>query len=427
MALTFRGGVSLYCGGNTRDKQTRIFDAPSTVCVYVPEGRTPTVKKGDTVSIGQVIGDGRGSRVHASISGSVTAIEEIISDTGVTAYNIIIKNDGESRYSADIKPYDGSFEDIDFEVVSDVMRRCGIDTQTLESAKGRVDRLIVNCVECDPYVTLNRRLLSEDADKVIGGMKILLRALGLRYGDIAIEDNNPDIIKSVRDRVADGGYAEVKVVKCRYPQADPRLLVYALTAKEIGYGKTPEDEGCVIFDARTCADVYDAFVYGMPLVSRTVTVDGDSVTEPGCVRCPVGTSAQELIELCKGSTDGRYTVSSASVSADPGESKIERIDKDTTALIVFADEGRATAQVSSCIRCGRCVAVCPMRLMPNYLAAYSNEASYELCRSYGIMSCIECGCCSYVCPGHMPIPRLIRKAKAAIEEAKGGKENEELK
>ncbi len=429
MALTFRGGIYVSQDKNTKAKETRVFGSPKSVSISLPEGFDPTVKKGDSVDMAQVIGeaaDGRGCPVHASISGTVTVIEEKQNIKYIT-----IENDGEDRISSEVKPYEGSFDELGYEDVVGTVRKAGISAyEIIEAAKDRVDTLILNCVEDEPYLTATHRLLIEEPDSVLGGMKILLKALGLRCGDIVIEDNNPDAIKLLRQRIKGSAYAELRILKTKYPLGDERELVYAVTEREISAGKNPLDVGCVIFDARTCADVYNAFVYGMPLIRCSVTVDGDCVKEPSGVRCPVGTSFRDLIDFCGGaSREIKYIINGGPMTGATQKDMDVPVTKGTIAVLAFSDKVNPSyKQPAACIRCGRCLSACPMRLMPNYLATFSTEGKYDLCEKYDVMSCIECGACSYVCPGYMPIAHLNREAKARITEKyaqmKGEKNNE---
>ncbi len=415
MALTFRGGVSIPQDKSTAIKETRIFDTPDTVYIPISESGVPTVKEGDRVDIGQVIAaSDKHCSVHASVSGTVIAADE---------KKIRIANDFENRLSRDIKPYDGSFEDLELKDIVDTLRRAGIPIyEIIEASSGRVDTLIVNCVESQPYLTAVYSLLAEESDAVIGGMKILLKALGLRVGDIAIAENKPDIIRLIRRKLGDGGYADIKTVSSRYPQSDERQLVYAVVGKEIPLGKSPVDMGCAVVDARDCADVYNAFVYGMPLINRSVAVCGDLIKEPACVRCPIGTSFGELIDFCGGTEKKTENIINGGPMNGQRVSDTDTpVTKDTVALLAVSDN--SYRQSAACIRCGRCVSVCPMKLLPNYLAAFAGEGKYDLCEKYDVMSCIECGVCSYVCPGNMPISALCREAKENIIE-KGGTDNE---
>ena len=434
MALTFRGGIHVPEEKNTQAKAVRSFRTPKTVSIpmsqHIGAHCVPTVKKGDTVDMGQVIGEvtaGLGCPVHASVSGTVIAIEEKRNAMGVAVQHIVIENDGENRVSPEVKPYEGSFEEVSFEDVVEVVRRAGISGMggatfptyaKIQSAKDKVDTLIVNCAECEPYITANHRLLLEEPDAVIGGMKILLKAFGLRTGDIAIEDNKPDAIKLIRERIKGEGYADVRVLKTKYPQGDERQLIYAITGKEIPAGKLPADVGCVVFNAETCARVYRAFVYGMPLIKRTVTVDGDCVAEPCSVKCPIGTSCRELIEFCGGTKkEIKYIINGGPMMGAAQWDMDAPVTKGTSAILVFSDKVKPSyEQPSACIRCGRCVRACQMRLMPNYIATFSREGKYDLCEEYDVMSCVECGACTYVCPGNVPITQLNRAAKAKINE-----------
>ncbi len=434
MALTFRGGVHVPEEKNTRSKSVQLFDSPNTVSIpmsqHIGAPCVPTVKKGDRVDMGQVIGEvkaGLGCPVHASVSGTVIAIEEKRNAMGMAVQNIVIENDGKNRVSPEIKPYDGSFEDISFENVVEVVRRAGISGMggatfptyaKIQSAKDKVDTLIVNCAECEPYITANHRLLLEEPEAVIGGMKILLRAFGLRTGDIAIEDNKPDAIRIIREKTKGEKYADVRVLKTKYPQGDERQLIYAITGKEIPAGKLPADVGCVVFNAETCASVYRAFVYGMPLIRRIVTVDGDCVARPCSVRCPIGTSYRDLIDFCGGAVkEIKYIINGGPMMGAAQWDIDASVTKGTSAILVFSEKVKPVyEQPSACIRCGRCVRACQMRLMPNYLATFSREGKYDLCEKYDVMSCVECGACSYVCPGSVPITQLNRAAKAKINE-----------
>ncbi len=414
LALTFRGGVYVPKEKNTSSKETRIFSSPKSVSIPY-DNSVPKVKIGDRVDMGQIIALADDSySVHASVSGTVTAIDE---------NNIIIENDGEDRVSTDIRPYEGSFEELNFDLVLDTVRRGGIPAyKSIEAARDKVDTLIIDCVEDEPYLCATHRILIEETDALIGGMKILLKALGLRTADIAIGDDKPDAIKLLRQAIGSEEYAELKVLKTKYPQKDEKLLVYTVAEQQIPVGKSAIDMGCVIFDARTCVDIYNAFVYGMPLVKRTVTVDGDCIADPCCVRCPIGSSYGELIDFCGGKREEINKIIDGGLMRGREASADNALTDNTVALLALSHKFFASLdQTSECIRCGRCVEGCPMGLMPNYLAIYASEGRYDLCDKYNVMSCIECGVCSYLCPGNMPIAALNREAKSKIN-ANGGDE-----
>lgn len=434
MALTFRGGVHVPEAKNTRGKKIREFTAPKLISVpmsqHIGAHCVPTVKKGDRVDKGQEIGtveNGLGCPVHSSVSGTVVAIEEKRNAMGVSVKHVIIENDGEDRICPEIKPYEGSFEDVSFEDVVEYARKAGLSGMggatfptyaKISSAKDKVDTLIVNCAECEPYITANHRLLLEDPDAVIGGMKLLLKAFGLRCGDIAIEDNKSDAIKLIRSKVGALDCAEVKVLKTKYPQGDERQLIYAVTGREIPTGALPADVGCVVFNAETCAALYRAFLYGMPLISRIVTVDGDCINDPCSVLCPIGTPIRDLIEFCGGTkVEPKYIINGGPMMGTAQWDMDAPVTKGTSAILVFSEMVNPSREMpSACIRCGRCVKGCQMGLMPNYIAMFAKDGKYDLCEEYNVMSCVECGACSFVCPGNVPITALNRVAKAKINE-----------
>ncbi len=442
MALTFRGGIHVPEAKNTQGKEIKEFKAPKLV--YIPMSQhigahcVPLVKKGDRVDKGQKIGTvekGLGCPVHASVSGTVSAIEEKLNTMGVKVVNVVIENDFEDRISPEVEPFSGDFDDVSLETVVEYALNAGLSGMggatfptyaKISSAKDKVDTLIVNCAECEPYITANHRLLLEDPDAVIGGMKLLLKALNIRCGNIAIEDNKPDAIKLIREKVKNSDFAEVKVLKTKYPQGDERQLIYAITDRQIPTGGLPSDVGCVVFNAETCAALYRAFVYGMPLISRIVTVDGDCVEEPCSVLCPIGTPIRELIDFCGGiKREPKYVINGGPMMGAAQWDMDAPVTKGTSAILVFSDMIKPSfEQPSTCIRCGRCVRGCQMGLMPNYIALFSKEGKYDLCEEYNVMSCVECGACSYVCPGNVPITALNRVAKAKINEkrrlVKGG-------
>lgn len=434
MALTFRGGVHVPEEKNTQGKSIKNFTDPKLVSIpmsqHIGAHCTPIVKKGDRVDKGQKIGvveNGLGCPVHASVSGTVVGIEEKLNSMGVAVKHVVIENDNEERISSEVKPFEGSFEDIGFDDVVEYSLNAGISGMggatfptyaKISSAKGKVDTLIVNCAECEPYITANHRLLLEDPDAVIGGMKILLKALQIRTGDIAIEDNKPDAIKLMREKTKGSEFANIRVLKTKYPQGDERQLIYAITDRQVPTGGLPADVGCVVFNAETCAALYRAFVYGMPLISRIVTVDGDCIKDPCSVLCPIGTPISDLIEFCAGTTSEPKFIINGGPMMGAAQWDIDApVTKGTSAILVFSEKVNPPSSMpSACIRCGRCVGSCQMGLMPNYIAMFAKEAKYDLCEEYNVMSCVECGACSFICPGNVPITALNRVAKAKINE-----------
>ncbi|MBR5515557.1 MAG: electron transport complex subunit RsxC [Clostridia bacterium] len=434
MSYTFRGGVHVPEHKNTASLNIKKMTAPEKVWIplsqHIGAPCTPTVKVGDFVYKYQTIGTfekGLGCPVHSSVSGKVVSMEEIRNPMGNVVTHIVIENDGEYTPFPDIKPYEKSFDEVNIEDLIEITKKAGISGMggatfpthaKIQSAYGKIDRLIINCAECEPYITANHRLMLEYPDDIIGGVKILLKAFGLRDGDIAIEDNKPDAIKLFSEKTRESDIINVKVMKTKYPQGDERQLIYAITGRQIPSGKLPADVGCVVFNAETCAAIYRAFVKGTPLTSRIVTVDGDCVKEPCSVLCAIGTPIKDLVEFCGGFIKEAHAVVNGGPMMGAAQWDINApVTKGTSAILLFSKDAYPQFNENyNCIRCGRCVRSCQMGLMPNYLGLFAKERNYELCEKYDVLSCVECGACTYICPGNVPITQLNRVAKAKIIE-----------
>ncbi len=409
--------------------------APDTVSIplsqHIGAHCKPVVAVGDTVTYGQVIGiveSGLGCPVHASVSGKVLAIDSINNAHGTAIQNIIIENDGNYTPCPDIKPFPKLLAETSAEEIVELIRDAGISGMggatfptyaKLAGAIGKVDKLIINCAECEPFITANHRLMLETPEEVIRGAEILRHALGLSSGMIAVEDNKPDAIALLRKTIAEMGNVPLTVeeMKTKYPQGDERQLMFALTGKELPAGKLPADIGCVIFNAETSAAVAVAFYKGTPLVKRIVTVDGDCVRTPKNVLAHIGTSYLDLIRYCGGFVKIPEKIVNGGPMMGFAQWDIHApVTKGTSAILVFSkafDDANSLPE-EACIRCGRCVKNCPMHLMPNYLALYTENKKYDEAAKMNVMSCVECGTCSYNCPGQIPIVQYIRVAKGVI-------------
>lgn len=390
----------------------------------------PVVKKGDIVDKGQVIGvveNGLGCPVHASVSGVVESIEVKTNAAGQKLGQIVIVNDYEERLSKDITPINKTIDEFTLDDVVEITRKAGIvglggatfpTYAKLSSAKDKVKYLIVNCAECEPYITVNHRLILEQSQRLLKGLKILLKVFGLPKGYIAIEDNKPDAIKKLENETEGQDYAEICVMKTKYPQGDERQIIYALTGKELTSGHLPFEVGCLIINAETVAAIYDAVVHGMPLIERYVTVDGDCIREPKNLSVRIGTPINELIDFCGGLIKDPHKIICGGPMMGIAQWKMYAPTvKGTSAVIVFSNEKRKRfTQAPSCIHCGRCVGHCPMHLMPNYLVAFAKDGQLDKCKQFDILGCVECGSCSYDCPADVPIVQTIRAAKGKILE-----------
>ena len=272
-----------------------------------------------------------------------------------------------------MKPRYESLDEADSDGICEIVKQAGIAGMggaafptyaKIQSAIGKATDLIVNCAECEPYITANHRLMLEEPERIIGGTKILLKALGLNHAIFAVEDNKKDAAAVLKEKTADDPGLEVEILKTKYPQGDERQLIYALKKVELPAGKLPADVGCVIFNAETCAAVYTAFTTGMPLVSRVVTVDGDAVCEPKNIRVPIGTSYEDVFAFCGGLKESAARIISGGPMMGNAQWDYNAvIMKNTSALLVLSDENISVKpENASCIHCGKCVSVCPMHL-----------------------------------------------------------------
>lgn len=419
---------------HTRRSRIETLPPPKTVSIplsqHIGAPCTALVQVGDSVTMGQKIGDvagGLGCPVHASVSGVVKAIEKKMTPSGNVTENIVIENDMRNTPCPDMKPFPKPLTEATADEIIAVVREAGISGMggaafptyaKISSAIGKVDKIIVNCAECEPFITANHRLLLENPASVINGVKILLKTLGVRCAYIAVEDNKMDAIAKLEELCAGSKMISVKVMKTKYPQGDERQLIYALTGMEIPQGKLPADVGCVIFNAETCSAIFRAFAQGMPLIKRIVTVDGDCVKKPRNLLVPIGTSVSDLITYCGGLTRTPNKLISGGPMMGQAQWDFEMpVIKSTSAILLLSERfnnGKGTGGASTCIRCGKCVQNCPMHLMPMYIAQFSKINDMESAEQYGAMSCVECGSCSYNCPGGVEIVQHIRVAKAAI-------------
>lgn len=434
MKYTFKGGAHVKEFKNTCGCAIEKMPAPDKV--YIPMSQhigahcSPVVAVGDEITYGQTIGvveTGLGCPVHSSVSGKVVGIEPIKNAHGVVIQTVIIENDGQYTPCPDIKPFPKPLSEATSQELVEMTRLAGISGMggatfptyaKLAGAIGKVDKLIINCAECEPFITANHRLMLERPDEVAYGAEILRHALGLPSGILAVEDNKLDAIEALRETIAKAGFPlEVAVLKTKYPQGDERQIIFALTGKEVPAGKLPADVGCVIFNAETSAAVAVAFYDGTPLIKRIVTVDGDCVGRPTNVLVHIGTTYRDLIRYCGGFVKEPKKIINGGPMMGFAQWDVDgSITKGTSAILVFSeafDREHMRPEVA-CIRCGRCVKNCPMHLMPNYLSVYSANKMYSETEKLNVMSCVECGTCSYNCPGQIPIVQYIRVAKGVI-------------
>lgn len=432
MALTFKGGLHPEENKITAKAPIEVMPEPATVSIamsqHIGAPCTPTVKKGDYVYKGQTIGEGQGGLtcpVHSSISGTVTAIVDRVGAQGQKVTHVVIENDYKSELYPEIRQNEKSIEGSTFEEIVEIIKNAGIAGLggatfpthfKVSSAKGKVDKLIINCCECEPYITANHRLMLEKPEEIVNGVKVVMQALDLNVCDIAIEDNKKDAIKVMTEAVGNEGGINIKILKTKYPQGDERQLIYAIDRVEIPTGKLPSDVGRIVLNAETTAAIWHAFRDGMPLTDRVITVTGNCVAEPKNLRIPLGTSISDIITYCGGYTgEIDKIISGGPMMGTAQWDETAPVIKGTASLLCFKKQKKAPT-AESCIHCGKCVGSCPMHLMPLYLASFAKLGDWESCRDFDVLSCVECGCCTYQCPGNVPIVQYIRTAKGKLKK-----------
>ena len=434
MKYTFKGGIHVNEHKNTAGCRVKVFSSPERVIIpmsqHIGAPCLCLVKKGDTVTVGQKIGavpDGAlGAPVHSSVSGTVEKIEKKPDARGVLTEYVTIKNDFENTKSPDINSFDKRLSEASSDEIISIVREAGIVGMggagfpahvKISSGIGKASSIIINCAECEPFLTANYRLMMEKPVDIINGSKILMKALGIRNVIIAVEDNKPHAIKKLSALTESESMIKVVTLKTKYPQGDERRLIYALTGKELPSGKLPADVGCVIFNAETAAAVYTAFASGMPSIYRIVTVDGDCVMEPSNVLAPVGTTISDLVEFCGGlSRPPEKIISGGPMMGAAMWSRDLPVTKTTSGILLFSKKVSPEKEESPCIRCGRCVRACPSYLMPFGIVASVKGEKYDEAEGYGAMSCVECGCCAFGCPAKIPLVQYIKLAKSEIRK-----------
>lgn len=430
MAFTFFGGVHLRERKNTRHSEIVKMPAPPMVSIPLSLHNRPCVSVGDMVLRGQLIGSaefGAGCPTHSSVSGTVTAIEDRLTPTGALMPHIVIKSDGLDTLSPYVQPQSKRISEFSSDEIIDVIFRAGIvgmggagfpTALKLRSALGKATRLIINGIECEPYLNADHRVMLEKPAAVINGTKILMKALGIRQGEIAIADNKLDAANVLEQLLGGSSLIKIRVCKTKYPQGSERQLIYAVTGIEVPMGKLPHDYGLAIFNVETCVAVYEAFTQGMPLVDRVVTVDGDCVREPKNVLVPIGTAYADLFEFCGGFCKPPKKIINGGPMMGVAQWDLQMpVTKVTNGLLAFSQEMETVCKnPPACIRCGRCIRACPMKLMPNNISLYTTRGRYDDAEKYGANSCIECGSCAYVCPARIPLVADIRTAKAHLRK-----------
>ena len=426
--LTFTGGIHPYDGKElSKDKPIKAI-LPKGELVYpmsqhIGAPASPIVAKGDHVLTGQKIAEAGGfvsAPIYATVSGTVKAIEPRRTVTGDMVMSIVVENDNlydEVTYGP-VKP----LEELTKEEIIGLIREAGVvgmggagfPTHVKLSPKEpeKIEYVIANCAECEPYLTSDYRRMIEEPEKIVEGMKVILRLFDKAKGILAVEDNKPDCVAALKKLTADEKDITVKALKTKYPQGAERQLIYASTGRAINSGMLPADAGCIVDNVDTIVAINQAVREGKPLMHRIVTVTGDAVTDPRNFIVRIGTNYHELVDEAGGfKTEPAKIVSGGPMMGFALFGLDVPTTKTSSALLCMTEDEVSRYEPSACINCGRCVEVCPGRVLPSKLADFAEQGDDEKFLAYNGMECCECGCCSYVCPAKRPLTQEIKSMR----------------
>ena len=388
----------------------------------------PLVAVGDKVLRGQKIGDGEGLcvPVHASVSGTVVAIEPRPHTSGRLVNAIVIANAFQDT-AIEASGSDAPAEQLDADEILHAIREAGIvgmggaafpgNVKAL-SAMGHVDTLIANACECEPYITADDSLLRTNPEQVLEGMMILRHVLKPERVVLAVEDNKAEAIEKLQGLLKDYTNVELAVLPTRYPQGSEKQLIQSLTRREVPPGQLPTAVGCAVFNVSTYAAIYRAVRLGMPLIQRIVTISGEAIAQPQNFIVRIGTPFHDLVEAAGGLHDTTERVISGGPMMGIAQSELSvPVIKATNSILCLLKDVNGAAENPVCLRCGKCVSVCPMRLQPLYMYRFTNAGKAEELKRLNILDCMECGCCAFTCPGKLPLVERFRAGKQLVREA----------
>ena len=422
-------GVHLKHCKNTAKKIPLRMPVPDTVVIpmsmHIGAPAVPVVKAGDTVKVGQLIaeaGAGLSSPIYSGVSGTVKKLDEMTVSSGASVQTVVIETDGEQSVSETVIPPVVTTR----EEFLDAMKRSGIvglggagfpTLVKLAADVNRIDVIVVNGAECEPYITSDTRTMIDDADAVAEGAGLLMKYLETDRCVIGIESNKPECITAMRNATKDMNGVTVKSLPSLYPQGGEKVLVYHTVGRVIEEGKLPIDAGVVVINCTTLATIAKYIRTGMPLVEKCITVDGSAVAEPKNVIAPIGTKVLDLIEFCGGFSEMPRKILYGGpmmgvALTDPNMPVL----KQTNAILAFGRKEATPPKTTPCIKCGRCMDTCPFGLAPTEIEKAYVAKDGETLERLKVNLCMECGCCSYVCPAKQDIVQRNKLAKTFLRQ-----------
>ncbi len=434
-------GISTFKGGiHPPDKKELSADKPIVEAkppkrVIIPLSQhlgapcKPLVTINQEVKKGEMIGEPGGfvsAAVHSSLSGKVIAIGEFPNAMGRMVTSVVIENDGKEEWTTLTDNPD--YVNLPADKLKEKIKSAGIvgmggaafpTVVKLSPPKEKpIDTVIINGAECEPYLTADYRLMVEKPNEIIKGLKILMKVLGVNKGFVGIENNKPAAIEKMKEATKNELNIEVWALEVKYPQGAEKMLIKAITGREVPPPPgLPMDVGVVVQNVGTTIAIYEAARYGKPLIERVVTVTGEGINEPKNLLVKIGTLVSHLIDECGGLKDeGLKVIAGGPMMGFAISTLNVPVTKGTSGIVVLTEGEIVHAEdFQPCIRCGRCIDICPMGLMPSMLSTYSEKGFYEGAKEYNLFDCFECGACAFVCPSKRPIVQLIRLAKSMVK------------
>ena len=422
--LTFKGGVHPNDGKSLAKDKAIVELLPQGDLVYplsqhIGAPAKPVVAKGDHVLKGQKIAEAGGfvsAPIYASVSGTVKAIEPRVNPTGSKVNSIIIANDGE--YEEVEYPQPKPLSELTKEEILNIIGEAGVvgmggagfPTRVKLSPKepDKIDYIIANCAECEPYITADYRRMLENPELLVEGMRVILKLFDNAKGLFAIEDNKPDCIAKLKELTKDEPRMEVREMMTKYPQGAERQLIFANTGRAINSTMLPADAGCIVDNVETLIGIHNAVIKGRPLMERVVTVSGDAVEKPGNFMAPFGINHRELVEAAGGlKAEPQKLISGGPMMGFAMVTMDAPVTKTSSSILLFKEDVVAKSLETACINCGRCVEICPSRIIPSRLADFSKRKDEASFVAWNGLECVECGSCSYVCPAKRQLKQAI--------------------
>lgn len=430
VSKTFRGGVHPpEQKTQTENLAFEVMPSPSQIVIplaqHLGKQAVALVKKGDTVVKGQLIADAEGyisAPVHSSVSGTVANLGKEVHSSGFPKDSIIINSNGQSELYCfpSLDPFKITAVEIRERIkLAGIVGQGGAAFPTsvkLMPPKDKIiDMVILNGCECEPYLTRDFRFMIERPEAVVSGLRLIMKALGVSKGFIGIEDNKPEAISLLNKAVEEESDISIIALKTKYPQGAEKMLIKAAAGREVPPGRLPLDVGCVIQNIGTAVAIYDAIVKGEPSITAALTVAGSGIKLPKNLIVPVGTPIRDVIEFCGGVTeDAAKLIVGGPMMGVAQYDFSAPVMKATSGILVLTKKEIAKQEETACLKCGQCVNVCPINLMPTRLARLSQLERYEDAEAYGITVCMECGTCAYTCPANIPLVQWIRLGKQKV-------------